>query len=139
MKALDRLLEEVIHALGEAPLVVTADKGFAYAECARLCAELGAFGKDYANMPHRPGIGWARLRGEVSLLVNWFRLGLRLGAITGHDRIHNPKIQLRRAHDRMMRALRYREASGIDLPYGKAAERLGLALPQRPPPQPAAG
>jgi hypothetical protein len=75
MKALDRLLEEVIHALGEAPLVVTADKGFAYAECARLCAELGAFGKDYANMPHRPGIGWAGLRGEVSLLVNWFRLG----------------------------------------------------------------
>jgi hypothetical protein len=100
-------------------------------------ARFGRSGKEtYARLSRR-GIRAQRLRAAIARLIEWFYICLRHGFIGGH-RHRNTESTLHKvghAYRRYMKAT-YRK-SGLELPYGPAAVKLGLARPPDPPPAPA--
>jgi hypothetical protein len=78
--------------------------------------------------PKRPGIAWANLRASAALLLEWFRISLRHGWLGSHRRrnLQGPTRFSSRGRERRLADSRHR--SGLDLPYGPAAVRAGVAL-----------
>jgi hypothetical protein len=97
-------------------------------------ARYGQSGKEkYARLSRR-GIRAQRLRAAIARLIEWFYICLRHGWI-GNHRNRNDEHTLHtvgHGYRRYMRAV-YRK-KGLELPYGPAAVKLGLARPPDPPP-----
>lgn len=73
---------------------------------------------------HQPA---QELRAAAALLAEWFRICLRHGYITGHNRRNRNEPRERDEGDFAARQLRtYRRENLLDLPYGTAAEGLGI-------------
>jgi hypothetical protein len=89
-------------------------------------------GNGVDSRPKRPGIAWANLRAAAALFLEWFRLSLRHGW-TGSHRRRNTAGPIRlKGTERLRRTLASRRKDGLDLPYGPAAVRLGLAATRTP-------
>ncbi len=100
-------------------------------------------GKDTTGMLSRRGVPAQRLRGEISRMLDWFRVCLRHGWIEGWENLNeNEPIDLmadrvdRRGvtkygigKGRLARVMGARRIRGLNLPYGSVAERLGLVPP----------
>jgi hypothetical protein len=108
----------------------------------------GFAGKDQSGRLSRRGVPAQRLRGEISRMLDWFRICLRHGWIDGWEN-RNPNVPVDLMADRVDRrgrrrsglggnalasVLRDRRDRGLNLPYGSVAERLGLIPPTQPLP-----
>ncbi len=103
----------------------------------------GFAGKDTTGMLARRGVAPQRLRGEISRMLDWFRLCLRQGWIEGwerqnpHEAIdlmadqvnHRGVVKYGIGKGRLARVMGARRRRGLNLPYGSVAERLGLVAP----------
>jgi hypothetical protein len=96
-----------------------------------------------ANRPKIVSINQRRLRANVALLIEWFRVLVHHGWLGSPRRNHEEPERKQRAWREGRRAARtlarFRARVGIATPYGPAAVRLGLGeeLPpsRRPPPE----
>ena len=78
--------------------------------------------------PKRPGITSANQRAAAALFLEWFRIALRHGWLGSHRRrnLAGPvRISSRGVENKF---LLHRHRDGLDLPYGPAAIRAGVAL-----------
>jgi hypothetical protein len=75
----------------------------------------------------RFGAGAHRLRNAISRFVEWFRICLRHGWIGNHPKQNTRDVLFRSGEKRLLKMLKERRAQGINLPYGSAAHKLGLA------------
>lgn len=78
--------------------------------------------------PKRPGLAWANLRASAALLLEWFRIALRHGWIGSHRHRNRQSPRRISSHNRERNLLSFRHREGLDLPYGPAAVRAGVAL-----------
>lgn len=77
-----------------------------------------------------------RLRAEMARFLEWFRLCLRFGWIAGHKTLKRERLFATRGRGAGFwnTLLRERRGLSLDLPYGPAAERVGLWVRPDPPP-----
>lgn len=104
----------------------------------------GVYGKNSSSCLRRKGVPAQRLRAQAAVFLDWFRICLRHGFLgSWRTRNHNTAKSLMESGTRRLKSvLTARRKRKLDLPYGKAAERLGLwrrvppAPPGVPPPEP---
>ena len=94
------------------------------------------FGNNVDTRPKRPGIAWQNLRASVALLIEWFRLCARYGWLGSPRRCDEYQVEELHAGHALYKVLRSRAWHCLDLPYGPAAHKLGLAPDPDPPPEP---
>ncbi len=92
------------------------------------------FGNNVDTRPKRPGIAWQNLRASVALLIEWFRLCARYGWLGSPRRCDEYQVEELHAGHALYKVLRSRAWHCLDLPYGPAAHKLGLAPDPDPPP-----
>lgn len=91
-------------------------------------------GKDNYSRPRRvPAVDVQELRSAAHGCLTWFCLALRYGWIRGHRSHRRVSTTPVDGQGKMRRTLRARDRHGLDLPYGPAAERAGLAAPGSEP------
>ncbi len=80
-----------------------------------------------------------KLRAAAALLAEWFRICLRQGYIGNLPQRNTADAEIRSGGASRLIAVRaYRQAEGLDLPYGPAASTLGMPplAPTTPPANP---
>lgn len=89
-------------------------------------------GANHATRPKRLGQGWQQLRSNAALVIEWLRI-LHLEGWLGTARrnTHRPRLQRGRG---VRSLLNFRSRVGLHLPYGPAAEALGLVAGRGSPP-----
>lgn len=93
--------------------------------------------KHYDHAPKRVSRFVQTLRAQMGLLIEWLRIGLRLGYLEMPDFKHLYLDQAAVYMDLVDRAeakLDEREKRGMDLPFGPKAAELGIGPPGHPPP-----
>jgi hypothetical protein len=90
-------------------------------------------GDNRSNRPKRRGIEWQNLRSYAALFIEWLRICFREGWL-GSARRHDGAVKGPNGHgDRALKSLlKSRVRNGLTVPYGEAAEKLGIGL--RSPP-----
>lgn len=91
-------------------------------------------GKDQTSKLKRRGVRVHRLRAAIARFLEWFYICLRHGWLPGHSYMNTSALLQRSGRKALEKLLFRRRNHGLEIPYGKAAIRLGLA-PPLPPPQ----
>jgi hypothetical protein len=94
------------------------------------------FGNNFDLRPKRCGIAWQNLRASFALLIEWFRLCARYGWLGSARRSDEYQVEEIHGASILNKLLRSRLWHALNLPYGQAAYRLGLAPDANPPPEP---
>ena len=87
----------------------------------------GVAGKNADTRLKRPGVPFQQLRASAALVIEWFRICLRYGWLGSPRRREYGEIRVIRSVRALKGLLRFRNHQGINLPYGPAAVKLGLA------------
>ena len=69
------------------------------------------------------------------MFLDWFRADLRNGWLGDHPRRNPNSSRPRTSNEYIVKVRARREKHALDLPYGPAAYRHGLAPDDRPPPK----
>lgn len=86
-------------------------------------------GADETGKIKRFGLGAHRLRSAAARFLEWFRVCLRNGWLPGYKgQLNDGQVMIRNGGERLERVHLARRWQGLDLPYGKKAFALGLAL-----------
>lgn len=86
-------------------------------------------GADETGKLKRFGIGAHRLRSAAARFLEWFRICLRNGYLPGYKGKLNPaQPRMHNGNERLRTTRNVRRWQGLDLPYGKNAFALGLAV-----------
>lgn len=96
-------------------------------------------GMNYDTIPKRCGLATQRLRAAAGMVLDWFRLSLRMGWIGSHKSrgLHRIQAVETDPSSKLAAVDTVTRREGLNLPRGKAAERLGLVWPGAPPTKPA--
>jgi hypothetical protein len=104
-------------------------------------SNVGSVVRALANTPKIVGIDWHRLRANVACFIDWLRIAKKNGWLSA--KVKKAKHKASRTFEldgeRSAKSLIKRRARlGLDLPYGRAAKRLGRGEEtppsDRPPP-----
>lgn len=83
----------------------------------------------------RESVPCQRLRAQTARLIEWFRILLRLGWLTGRTSRRQTHIKTIDGSRRLNNVLRARERHRLNVPYGRYAVQAGIATNSDPPPQ----
>lgn len=87
----------------------------------------GVAGKNADTRLKRPGVPCQELRTSAALVVEWFRICVRHGWLGSARRSEPGELVPVDGDSRWRRLLIARKKRGLNLPYGPAAVKLGLA------------